>query len=332
LMAGVAAATLLVLAVRPGASSPARAGDQGPAQEKSQAPGVAFHPDLVDQYERMLAGFDRRLSALANLVFEDEDSAQRMRDQVGELMIQATTAQAAYLNAKLAREIAEIEVREYTQGAAVTELAVAEGRLSLAKSGVDQAKRNTAEAKERLARITALANDSAVALSLVYTYTDGLTSRELGEKRAAMELELAESNKKVLSEFTIPKHTKELESAVKKAHADELAKQATWELAKGREEKARNESARKDLPDHSKRILVLVGEAIPLEEKIRAKLEEVSKVEQLPASKADEIARGIHDLGVVVDRAESLRDIGDFARLKRQVQQAVRRYKASAVK
>jgi hypothetical protein len=57
------------------------------------------------------------------------------------------------LNAKLEREVAEIALKEYTEGAAVTERVVSEGELQLAMAGVEQARRNTAEARERLARI-----------------------------------------------------------------------------------------------------------------------------------------------------------------------------------
>ena len=152
------------------------------------------------------------------------------------------------------------------------------------------------------------------------------------EKQSSLELEQAESKKKVLLEYTIPKRRMELASEVKKAHSDELAKQATWELRKGQEEAARRESKQKDLPADRKRILAFIDEAIPLEDKIRAKLLEVSQVEELPESKAEEIGRLTHDLAALVDRAESLRDAGDFARLKPRIQQAARQFGAAASK
>ena len=62
-------------------------------------------------------------------------------------------------------------------------------------------------------------------------------SEELNFKKAEFTLEQAQSKKKVLTKYTREKTIKELESEVKKAHSDELAKQATWELEKGKENK-----------------------------------------------------------------------------------------------
>ena len=88
----------------------------------------------------------------------------------------------------------------------------------------------------------AVADNSAFGLNIVYTYTDRVTTAELLEKKTAFTLKAAESKKKVLIEYTILKRKMELESEVKKAHSDELAKQATWELSKGKIEAARRES------------------------------------------------------------------------------------------
>ncbi len=124
----------------------------------------------------------------------------------------------------------------------------------------------------------------------------------------------------------------ELRSEVHKAHADELAKQATWELSKSMLEKAQKEGEGTDLPEDRKRILALIDEAIPLEDRIRARLLEVSKSEELPESKAEEIGRLTHDLAALVDRAESVRDAGDFARLKPRIRQTARQFGAAASK
>ena len=68
-------------------------------------------------------------------------------------------------------------------------------------------------------------------------------SEELNFKKAQFTLEQAQSKKKVLVKYTKEKTIKELESEVKKAHSDELAKQATWELEKGKETKLEKQIA-----------------------------------------------------------------------------------------
>ena len=56
-------------------------------------------------------------------------------------------------------------------------------------------------------------------------------------------LELAQSKEKVLTQYTKPKTIKELVSEVEKAKSVELAKQATWELEKGKEAKLQKQIA-----------------------------------------------------------------------------------------
>jgi hypothetical protein len=330
LSAAAVAMAILILAMRPGATSQVRAGADDPAKEKPV--GGALHPDAVAQYERTLAGFDRRLGALANLLFEEAAMAQKSRHRVVDVMIKTRSAEAQYLNAKLGREVAQIAVREFVEGTAVQEQAVVEGEIKLARSNLERSQRDTAEAKLRLARISAVADQSAFGLKMVYSYTDRVTSAELQEKKAGFMLEQAESKERVLNRYFIGKRTKELDSEVKKAHSDELAKQAHWELAKGLEAKVREESQRPDFSEDRKKILALLDQAIPIEEKLRARLAEASKANTPQASKPDDIVLLLNDLGSLVDRAESVRDIGDFARLKPQVQQAARWHRVSSVK
>ncbi len=54
------------------------------------------------------------------------------------------------------------------------------------------------------------------------------------EVRATLELEQAESKKKILEQYVRGKTIKELMSEAIKASSEELAGQATWELEKGK--------------------------------------------------------------------------------------------------
>ena len=152
------------------------------------------------------------------------------------------------------------------------------------------------------------------------------------EKQAALTLEAAESKKKVLAQYMIRETDQGTRVRGQEGPFRRAGQAGEWELARARRRTARKESKRTESARGPERILALLDQAIPLEEKIRARLAEASKTEQLPESKTDEIVQLIHDLAALVDRAESLRDIGDFARLKPQIQQAARRYKVSAAK
>ena len=97
-------------------------------------------------------------------------------------------------------------------------------------------------------------------------------------------LELAEAKKKTLVEYTKPRRLKQLQSEVEKARGEELARQADWELAKARE--ARLEQAiKQEAPTIDvKRILALIERAIPIEEQIRGKIEQIAKDGEIPRS------------------------------------------------
>ena len=60
-------------------------------------------------------------------------------------------------------------------------------------------------------------------------------SEELSLQKAVFALEQATNKRRVLTDYTKSKSMKELKSEVDKAHSDELAKQATWELEKAKE-------------------------------------------------------------------------------------------------
>ena len=150
------------------------------------------------------------------------DSAALKRQLINQ-RITTKSAEANFLNAKLTREVAEIAVREYVEGVYVQELATVEGEIKLAESDLMRA-------EDRLDWARRMFEKGYVSMATK-------VSEELNFKKAQFTLEQAQSKKNVLVKYTREKTIKELESEVKKANSDELAKQATWELEKGKESK-----------------------------------------------------------------------------------------------
>ncbi len=150
------------------------------------------------------------------------DAIDGLNDRLMDQEMATHTAEGNYQEAKLSREIAEIEIIEYKLGIAVQELAVAEGELKLAQSELERAKANTAESKVRLGRISRYCDESPSGLNLVYLYTDHLKADELRELKAKYVIEQAESKKKVLVEYTHPKRLKELQADIEKKRSVEL--------------------------------------------------------------------------------------------------------------
>jgi hypothetical protein len=124
-------------------------------------------------------------------------------------------AQAAYQNAKLTREVAEIAVTEYEQGIFKQDIETAEGQIALARSDLKRAEgrltwSNGMRKKGYISKAQQIADDRAL-------------------QRAVFALEQAEMAKLVLEKYTKDKTIKELKSEVEKARSDERAKKATLE-------------------------------------------------------------------------------------------------------
>jgi multidrug resistance efflux pump len=165
------------------------------------------------------------------VVCELDSSA--LKDSLTNQVIATKGSEAAYQNAKLTREVAEIAVREYEQGVFKQNLATAEGEIARAESDLKRS-------EDRL-------DWSDKMLKKGYISLDQNISEKLALKRAKFALEQAQTKKSVLEVFTKDKTIKELKSEVEKARSGELARQATWELEKGKEAKLRTQIANCEL-------------------------------------------------------------------------------------
>ena len=70
---------------------------------------------FVREIHRSLKANDERLSALAKRVLDAPRGGFRLSDRLVNMRIEEKSAEANYLNAKLDREVAEIEVQEYKE-------------------------------------------------------------------------------------------------------------------------------------------------------------------------------------------------------------------------
>ena len=150
------------------------------------------------------------------------DSAA-LKDQLTNQIITTKGADAAYQNAKLTREVAEIAVEEYTEGIYKQEKETAQGEIALAKS-------DRKRAEDRLVWSNSMYKKGYVSLGQNI-------SEKLALDRAVFSEEQTQTKLHVLEKYTKGKTIKELKSEVEKARSDELAKQSTWDLEKSKEAK-----------------------------------------------------------------------------------------------
>ncbi len=159
--------------------------------------------------------------------------------------ITTLSAEAQYRNARLAREVAETAVAEYREGVYPTEVAEVTNEIELSQSAhpklVDRIER-TRKALDQLNELQRNGRSGGPAdIVAALDLRDRIDDAELSLGRQQRSIAQAEARRDTLKNYIFPRKVKELERQVSKAHADELAKQATWELEKAREEKLRSQ-------------------------------------------------------------------------------------------
>ena len=153
-----------------------------------------------------------------------------LRDLLINQKIATKQAEAAYQNAKLTREVAEIAVKEYEEGIYLQDRATIQGEIKLAESANQKAKARL----ERTRRARQKLTETLGRTGTVVTSGDILAELEIDDRleasqhavlRERFSLEQAQNKLNVLQNYTKGKTLKELRSEVEKARSDELAKQ-----------------------------------------------------------------------------------------------------------
>ena len=156
-------------------------------------------------------------------------------------------ADAAYQNARLTREVAEIAVIEYKQGIYVQQRETLAGEAASCQSEIPmaEARRDRLQSALVVLRKLLAANGGAARTAAEIVAEVDLEDRlkaalkVLGEARAA--IEQVRIRQEILEKYTAPKTLKELAAKVEKARSDELSRQATWDLEKTKEAKLRRQ-------------------------------------------------------------------------------------------
>lgn len=150
------------------------------------------------------------------------DSAS-LKDQLTNQRITVQQAEAAYQNSKLTREVAEIAKDEYLEGTYMQDIRQAEGERALAETEMLRAKDRLGWANEMFKK--------------GYLSSTQKVAEVANLQRATFNKEQAETKITVLKEYTKKKMVTDLNSNIEKARSDELAKEATLNLEKEKENK-----------------------------------------------------------------------------------------------
>ena len=196
------------------------------------------------------------------------DSAT-LKDTLTNQKISTSEKEAAYQNAKLTREVAEISVIEYIEGTYKEDLATLEGEISLAASDLMRADDRVAWASKMFDK--------------GYVSKAQKVSEELTRQQASFKKEQAERKKVVLEKYTKPKTIKDLTSEVEKARSDELAKKQTYELEKSKEAKLEKQITKCKLYAPSDGLVVYANDANKMFGSSQPQIEEGATVRERQA-------------------------------------------------
>lgn len=301
-LAAIAAAAVVGLGLVQAPASPARGG-QDPAANGTKAKSHEDAAAAIARIRRAVTDADRRLVALSAAVVDDPAAPRALEDAVNQLRIDLIQAEGRLDHATRRREIAEMAKKEFVEATFPHDATQIEGELRIAQA--------------ENVRANALLKDAG-------TEVEKATA-ELELKKSEMLLEAYGQKKEVLNKYTKEFVTKNLESDLKKAHSEELS--ATAELELTREKLARAEKAAaagRPAEGASVRILALIEQALPIEEKLQGGLAQARKDGGLGESQIRELRGWSNELTALIDEAEAVHSADELARVKPQLKKSAR--------
>jgi hypothetical protein len=306
---------------------------QGAEKNRGQSPGPAIDrgqmrddPKLQISDSAGSAGFEttvvRRLKncheRIVHLARPVLDLLSKQTNTDADAISEATRIEAAKAklrSATLAREVAELEQKEFLDGTVKQEESMLKRELELAQDDLNEAMVARQKATAPFEKIKRLSKGTATDLQLEYNYEGRVTSAELGQRRAQFAIEMVNSKQTELP-FTRNQRLNELRSRFHGARAQELGSQATLNLLEAKLRRIQGESKLKDIPPTEKRLLALLDETVSIDAAIRGKLELFTKNGRTDAGLQNEIRESTNRLESVIERAEMERAAARFDKLK----------------
>ena len=275
----------------------------------------------------------RRIRKLAEVALEARRSAESTAQRLIDLRIEHQAKEAAYEQAKLAREIAEIAVAGYTEGTAKKEAMDAKVEISLAEAALDQSREDLHDLKTIIEKAKKLEPKTVDELMSVYKVELALKAAQISQQDQKRDLEQAKGRLTILELYITPTRTRELKSEVEKARANELSLKQTVVLASdelnalSRKAELNKNASATELTT----ILQKLEEAVGIEVELRSMLKNGSPDGlQNPADWNAKMRDRLVRLGAVLDDVEERWDDLAFKQLGQSIQKAAPEVRADA--
>lgn len=295
---------------------PIRAQEVGPTSGAPTQESASVDVKQLDRDAR------RRLRTIIEAALRAQTDMEDTSQRLVNLRIEHQNKEAAYQQAKLAREVAEIAVVAYTEGTSKTELTEAKGAISAEEAALEQATEDLKKLDAILQKSQKLEARFLDELMTSYRIELAVNSAENLYRKQEIRLEEAKGKLTHLEKFAIPGRTLELKSEVEKARSNELTLQQSFILARDQLEAADRAKGRstKDLP----MILRMLAEAVGLERELHAMVGDASSVKIEDRESRDAKARGLAaKLDAALDEVEDQWDDFIFDQLSERTARAV---------
>ena len=177
-----------------------------------------------------------------DLVCELDSSG--LRDQLVNQEIAEQRSSAAYQNAKLSREVAEIAVAEYVEAIFKQDRYTLKSQIAGAESAIQKAEdrlERTQRARQRMSEVAKEAAKTPADIAAELDIVDRLESAEQSVQKERKTLELARAKLNVLEKYTREKTTKALKVETERKRTEELGKKEAWVLEQNKVEKLRKQ-------------------------------------------------------------------------------------------
>jgi hypothetical protein len=307
---------------------PARAGDEPPARAAS--PSSRFFIDT----RASLSSIQEKLYDLGTQTLAGVDMSGPSESDMPIQVLRVEAAKAGHQRAELALEAARIALREYEDGVVPREKKIRELEIELAKAELENADRAVPQARQRYARFKQVKTGSTANLARGWELEVGEAVARLQRKQVLFALELAQSTQKDFGSLQHRIKAKNLAADVERAASDELATRATWELEKSKVKKLEQMQSPKVrrllIQDEQKQVLALLERALPLEEELSAKVDQIKDDDPRRESGIKRIADLTYQLQEIVDRAQHAAIAGAMGKLGRRLRLASPEFQAAA--
>jgi hypothetical protein len=303
---------------------PLWAGDEPSAGPEPRA--AASPSRFVAESRETLKRLHEKLASMGGQVLDGLDINEPTEADMAIQGLMVESAKAGNDHALLVCEAAEIALDEYREALSEQEKKSGETEIKLAQVELESAERAIPQARERYAKIKQVRTGSAGDLARGWQIESGEVIAQLLVRKARFALEQAQSKLSPLSDLRMGIREKHLMSRFEKARSDELARRASW----GREQSKLLKLNRMQDParsrflftDQRKRNLALLDRAIPIEEQLSARLDQIKPDSQPGDSLRKEITDLTRQLQEIVDTAQGAATAAALGRLKARLDRA----------